>query len=102
MLPFGIPSMTETIEKAMLGVSLQRCMLYVGIVSLIAAVITYNNRECRRTWQNRKRGRAILLIPAGAPYLILAAVWALILILTIGLAIAGFVFVICFLAALVD
>jgi hypothetical protein len=76
-LPFAFSNLSELIGKATSRFGIHNSMLYVGVVGLIAALITYCNRQGRRTWMNGG-GDSLLLIPVLAPYLLLAAIWGMI------------------------
>lgn len=92
LVPFAFPSMAEFIHEATFEVGFPYSLVYVGTASIIAAIAIYNNHETRRVWQHAGRGGLLLLIPAGAPYLILGAVWAAIFVLAVIVTIACFVF----------
>lgn len=102
LLPFAFPSMTEFLYEATFGIELCYSMLCVGAVSLIAALITYNNSNGRRRWQNADGGGLLLLIPVGTPYLLLAAIWAVILVISIIIVIACIAFVIGIIACMFE
>ena len=92
LLPFAFPSMAEFLYEATFGINLCYSMLGVGVVSVVAALITYNNSKGRRMWQNTGGGALLLLIPLGTPYLLIAAIWAVIFVISIIIAIACIVF----------
>lgn len=93
LLPFAFPSMAEFLYEATFGIGFCYSMLCVGAVGVVAALITYNNSNGRRMWRNADGGFLLLLIPAGTPYLLLAAIWAVIFVLSIIIAIACIAFV---------
>ena len=93
LLPFVFPSMAEFLYEATFGIGLCYSMLGVGVVSVATALITYNNGKGRRMWQNTDGGVLLLLIPIGTPYLLLAAIWAVIFVISIIIAIACIAFV---------
>lgn len=93
LLPFAFPSMAEFLYEASFGIGLCYSMLGVGVVSVVAALITYNNSKGRRMWQNTNGGVLLLLIPVGTPYLLLAAIWAVIFVISIIIVIVCIAFV---------
>lgn len=94
LLPYAFPDMTEFIYEATFEIGFYNSMVCVIVVSVIAAVITYNNRKGRRMWLDSDGGALLLLIPVGAPYLVLAVIWAVVFIISIIIAIACIAFVI--------
>lgn len=94
LIPFAFPAMSDFIYEATFGIGFYYSMICVGAVSLIAALITYNNQKGRRMWQNADGGGLLLFIPVGTPYLILGAIWIAIFVISIIIAIACIAFVI--------
>lgn len=88
LIPFAFPGMADFICEAAFGTGFYCSMIYVGTAGFIAVLVTYYNQKFRRMWQLESRGGLLILIPAGAPYLILGAVWATIFIISMIIVIA--------------
>lgn len=84
-IPLSFPGISDFLCEASFGIELEQVLLCVGLIGLATAIGLYCNSNCRRMWQTSSNGTLLVLVPASSPYLVLAAMWAIIVIACFGL-----------------
>ena len=97
-LPLLFPAAFFFLQEAAFGVPAPYLFAFFCVSSLIAAFLLYADQDNRRIWQNGEGG-LFILIPAAAPYLVLAAVWCVLFIFAIAAALIGCILLICILSS---
>ena len=97
MFPLLFPTAFFFLQEAAFGVSASYLFAFFCASSLIAAFL-YADQDNQRIWRNGGGG-LLILIPAAAPYLILTAVWCVLLIFAVAAALIGCILLIGILAS---
>ena len=98
MFPLLFPTAFFFLQEAAFGVSASYLFAFFCASSLIAAFLLYADQDNQRIWRNGGGG-LLILIPAAAPYLILTAVWCVLLIFAVAAALIGCILLIGILAS---
>lgn len=98
VLPLLFPAAFFFLQEAAFGVPAPYLFAFFCASSLISAFLLYADQDNQRIWQNGGGG-LFILIPAAVPYLILTAVWCVLLVFVIAAALIGCVLLFCILAS---
>lgn len=84
-IPFAFPEVAAFIYMAAFDIAPKTILICVGTISLITALVLYNNDNCRRLWQRSDCGCLLVFVPFSAPYLILAIIWLALIVIAVAL-----------------
>lgn len=69
---------SDFLYRASFNNEIEVSLLTVAGISIITALLLYNCSETQKIWKNAEYGCVLPLLPVVAPYLIVAAIWAVI------------------------
>ena len=102
LIPFAFPEVAGFLCEAAFGIGIWGGMVCAGIIGVVVAIILYNNRTVRRWWQTSAPGVCLIVIPSVSPYAVLAATWAVMVVVSIFVAIAIVVAVVALIGAIIS
>ena len=100
LLPYCFEDVRNLIYEATFNIGIGNAVLVTIFISVVAVLVLYFSSHIRERWQRAGSGCLLPLIPFSAFYLILAAIWLVIVVLAVIAALAAIALVIGIICAL--